>query len=105
MAVTVVRGIAGKNGLSKGQVDNPAENKSHSQQHVQISSSALAGVQEAAVTAIKLARKVAVVDRISDPKEAKKLADEVAHKIKNSDDGADVHSDLAPARARDHLAG
>ncbi|MBX7145612.1 MAG: hypothetical protein K1X79_14265 [Oligoflexia bacterium] len=112
MTVTVVRGSAGKvgPGLPKSGAES-AGNSAYNNQSVepanQIAVAQTAVQSEAAITAIRGGRQIGSVERIREPKQASRLADELSERLsgKDQEDALDVHDGLDPIVAREHFVG
>lgn len=109
MTVTVVKGFIPKGAseptqtrevtLGRSQALNPASAPAQAAVN-----SVAANSGEAAVAVLRLSKTSSAPDKVRDEREAKKLANEVADKIRYEDKSLDSHSELTAVTARDHFA-
>ncbi len=108
MTVTVVRGFVGSSSSSSDAKGAKAPSlpaaSSAQAQAVAAVSSVTAGLNEASVATIRLAKSVTVGDKIREAREAKELSESLAERIADKDDSVDAHSELTPVSAREHFA-
>ncbi|MDC0358975.1 hypothetical protein OAO01_09170 [Oligoflexia bacterium] len=102
MTVTIVKGLAGKTYQNNNQVNVlKASNKQASDG----GKVARGAVTEAAHATLSSARGTPMTDKIREYKEAKKVSESVADRIKDDEKSPEAHDNLSPVTAREHFAG
>lgn len=109
MTVTVVKGFIPKGAsepaktreitLGRAQSPNPLSAPAQAAVH-----SAAANSGEAAVALLRLSKNSTSSEKVRDEREAKKLASDVAEKIRYEEKSLDSHSELRAVTAREHFA-
>jgi len=113
MTVNVIKGLIGENksGLSTAATRPQTQNAATTANIAARTASAAAslgaiGGSEASLATVRVARSTGLSEKIRDPKEAQKLADDVSERIRGEGEGegAQAHSNLVYSSARDHFA-
>jgi hypothetical protein len=108
MTVTVVKGFIPKGASEPTQTREitlgrpQAQNLASAPAQAAVSSVA-ANSGDAAVAVLRLSKTSSASDKVRDDREAKKLATEVAEKIRDEEKSLDTHSELNAVTARQHF--
>ena len=113
MGIKVVQGLIGgppvqANDSSSTNHQNATQSAQAGLQAVIRASSAVSSVvatSEAVISSVRTTKAAGSgVEKLRDPEQAKNLAENIADRIRDNDDGLDAHSDLEPISAREHFS-